>query len=87
MSGREYPEELIDAILAMVGESPEIGVHRIAKNFGVPLMPATRILHLMAVDEGALDGPALVALSRKSDTSMSTKVSLTEAGRARWRPA
>jgi len=78
---REIDHELVEAMLTAVLESPGISANRIAKDVGLSLVDTLRVLNQLATDNGLIEGPALVRLETRSDTSLLTRVVLTEAGK------
>lgn len=76
--------QLAESFLWAIKESPGISMARLAKDHGLSQVQALRMLGLLAVPGGIVDGPALVQLDRKSDTSMNTRASLTPAGESLW---
>jgi len=74
---REIDQQLVESILAAALESPGISANRIAKDLGLSLVDTLRVLNQLATDDVLVEGPALVRLEKRSDTSLLTRVFLT----------
>lgn len=77
-------DELGWAILECIRAEPGISCQRLARDFDMPVMQMLRELGELAMDDETAPGSALVALDRKSETSLVFKVRLTSAGEALW---
>ncbi|MCD6025673.1 MAG: hypothetical protein K0R08_192 [Solimicrobium sp.] len=82
---RLIDKKLVESIMVVIRGAPGISANRIAKDSGLALVDALRLLSQLATDDELIEGPALLRLETRSNTSLATRVYLTEEGKRLWK--